>query len=184
MKKTLAMVALLLSTAAAPAQEWTGAYGGLTVGSGSGDYAITGSAATGTFESGAVYGVFAGYNLERNGMVYGAELAYQGADIPNQGFDGQGIDQLIDLKGRVGFSSGPSLVYGVIGYSSNRTFVPGNTSDGDGLAFGLGFDYQVKGKFIIGAEYLSRQMENDATSAIIGLEPDISTFSVRAGMKF
>jgi outer membrane immunogenic protein len=184
MKKTLALVALMANSVAATAQDWSGGYAGLTVGQGRGDTFVPSISGTGTLDSGEVYGLFAGYNLQRNNVVYGAELAYQSADIPNAGFDDQGIDRLVDLKTRVGYSAGASLVYGVVGYSTNRAFVSSGTSDGDGLSLGVGFDYKLKDNFIIGAEYLSRQMQNDASSAIVEIEPDVQTFSLRAGMRF
>jgi outer membrane immunogenic protein len=184
MKKTLATVVLLLCTSAATAQDWTGPYLGLSLGRGSGDFVGSTVPIAGTLESGEVYGLFAGYNLQRNNVVYGAELAFQSADLPNLGFAGQGLDRLFDFKTRVGYAAGPGLAYGVLGYSTNRIYVPGATSDGSGFSYGIGYDYQLTETFTLGGEILSRQMENDETPAILGIEPDVTTFAVRAGIKF
>jgi outer membrane immunogenic protein len=184
MKRALAIMALVASTTPSGAQDWTGGYVGLTVGQGSGEVEVPAISATDTLDSDTVYGLFAGYNLQRNSIVYGAELAYQSGDINSEAF-AQGIDQLVDLKGRVGYAAGSGLVYGVLGYSANRAFVStGDTSDGDGFSLGIGYDYQINDAFTVGAEYLNRQMKNDATGTIRELEPDISTFSLRAGMRF
>jgi outer membrane immunogenic protein len=184
MKTTLATVVLLLCASAAPAQDWSGGYLGLSLGQGSGEVDVPSTSGTDTLDSSTVYGLFAGYNLQRNSMAYGAELAYHSGDIDSAGIPGQGIDRLVDLKGRIGYVTGPGLVYGVLGYSTNRAFVPGATSDGDGFSYGIGYDYQINDAFTIGGEYLNRKMQNDETPDILELEPDIATFSLRAAIKF
>ncbi|WP_137112459.1 porin family protein [Rhodobacter sp. SY28-1] len=184
MKNTIVAVALALSGSAASAQDWSGPYIGASLGQGSGEVGVVTTSGLDTLDSGTVYGLFAGYNLQRNNMVYGAELAFQSGDIKSAAFPTQGIDRLMDLKGRFGYAAGPSLVYGVLGYSTNRAFVPGATSDGSGYSFGIGYDYKINDAFTIGGELLSRKMQNDETADIFELEPDISTFSLRAGMKF
>jgi outer membrane immunogenic protein len=183
MKKTIFALAFIISSPAM-AEDWTGPYAGLTFGKGGGDFFVPSASATGDYDSDNVYGIFGGYNFQHKGMVYGAELAYLNSDITNVGFPDQGVSKLVDLKARVGFVAGPSLVYGVIGYSTNEVYGPGATSDGDGLALGIGFDYEVMGNFIVGGEYLSRNMQNDATGLIQELEPDVSTFTLRGGVKF
>jgi len=184
MKNTIVAVALALCASAASAQDWSGPYIGASLGQGSGEVGVPPSGLD-TLDSGTVYGLFAGYNMQRNNMVYGAELAFQSGEIKSLAFPTQGIDRLMDLKGRFGYAAGPGLVYGVLGYSTNRVFVAsGATSDGSGFSYGIGYDYRINDAFTIGGELLSRKMQNDATAAILELEPDVSTFTVRAGMKF
>ena len=125
-----------------------------------------------------------GYNLQRDNLVYGAELAFQSGDIKSAAFPDQGIDRLMDLKGRFGYAAGPGLVYGVLGYSTNRVFVPGATSDGSGISYGVGYDYQINDVFTLGGELVSRKMENDETSSIIGVEPDITSFACAPASTF
>lgn len=174
----------MLGASAVAAQDWTGAYFGISAGKGSGEVGVPASSGTDTLDSDAVYSLFAGYNLQRNSMVYGAELAFHSGEIHSAGFPSQGIEPLMDLKGRLGYAAGPGLVYGVLGYSTNRAFVTGATSDGSGFSFGVGYDYQINDAFTVGGEFLSRKMQNDATASILEVEPDISTFSLRAAMKF
>jgi outer membrane immunogenic protein len=183
-KKTLLTVALLVSASAVSAQDWSGAYIGVSVGQGSGDVGVPALSSSDTLDSDTVFGLFAGYNLQRDSMVYGAELAFNSGDINSQAFPSQGVTPMIDLKGRVGYAAGRGMAYGVLGYSTNEAFVTGATSDGSGLSYGLGYDYQINDAFTIGGEFLSRKMQNDATAGILEVEPDISTFSLRAGMKF
>jgi outer membrane immunogenic protein len=184
MKNTIVAVALAFCASAASAQDWSGPYIGASLGQGSGDVGIPATSGSDTLDSDTVYGLFAGYNLQRNNLVYGAELAFQSGDIKSAAFPTQGIDRLMDLKGRFGYAAGPGLVYGVLGFSTNRAFVTGATSDGSGYSIGLGYDYRINDAFTIGGEVLSRKMQNDATADILELEPDVSTFTLRAGMKF
>jgi hypothetical protein len=175
---------LLVSASAASAQDWSGFYLGVSAGQGSGDVGVPLLSSSDTLDSDVVYGLFAGYNLQQNSMVYGAELAFNSGDINSQAFPSQGITPLLDLKGKVGLAAGRGLAYGVLGYSTNEAFVTGATSDGSGVSFGLGYDYQINDAFTIGGEFLSRKMQNDATVDILEVEPDVSTFSLRAAMKF
>jgi outer membrane immunogenic protein len=184
MKKTIVAVALLLGASAASAQDWSGTYIGVSFGQGSGEVGVPVTSGVDTLDSGTIYGLFAGYNLQQNNLVYGAELAFNSGEINSAAFPTQGIDRLLDLKGRFGYAAGAGLVYGVLGYSTNRAFVTGASSDGSGISYGIGYDYQINDAFTIGGEFLGRRMQNDETGAILELEPDVSSFSLRAGMKF
>jgi opacity protein-like surface antigen len=94
------------------------------------------------------------------------------------------FEALVDLKARVGYTSGPLLAYGVLGYSWNSYTEDGFSSNGDGLAYGIGLDYDVNGKWFLGAEYLVRDMSNGETDDLAGLEWDVQTLSLRLGLKF
>lgn len=183
MKTTIATIALMLAGSVASAQDWTGAYLGIAVGTGSGEVGV-GPSGLDTLDSGTVYGLHAGYNLQRNNLVYGAEIAFNSGEIESAAFPTQGIELLMDLKGRLGYAAGAGMVYGVLGYSTNEAFATSGTSDGSGFSLGIGYDYQFNDAFVIGGEFLSRKMQNDETDALLELEPDISTFSLRASMKF
>lgn len=184
MKNTIVAVALVLCASAASAQDWSGPYIGVSLGQGSGEVGVPATSGSDTLDSDTIYGLYAGYNLQRDNLVYGAELAFQSGDIKSAAFPDQGIDRLMDLKGRFGYAAGPGLVYGVLGYSTNRAFITGATSDGSGFSYGVGYDYRINDAFTIGGELLSRQMQNDETVDILELEPDITSFTLRAGMKF
>lgn len=183
MKKTIFALAFVVASPAS-AQDWTGAYAGLSYGAGSAGFFNFSDSAEGNFTDDAVYGLFAGYTFQRNRIVYGAELAYQRSEMTNTLFPNEGLDRLVDLKFRVGMTAGRSLVYSVLGYSTNRVYSDDFVSDGDGAAFGLGFDYQLKENFILGAEYLHREMRNEPQFPVPLLDVDASTFSIRASMTF
>ncbi|MCU0825855.1 MAG: porin family protein [Tabrizicola sp.] len=179
----LAVTALIaLLPVAAQAQDWTGPYVGVTLGHGTGD--VT-NPLTSTFDlGGEAYGLYAGYLYQNGSLVYGGELAYQSAAVDLDALPGQGFDQLVDLKGRLGYAAGPVLFYGVLGYSSNRYAIPEGTSRGDGPAFGLGLDYQLSERVMLGAEYMSRSMKNGLSGGVNPVESDISTLSVRMALRF
>jgi outer membrane immunogenic protein len=183
MKNSLKTVALLLLfPTAVSAQDWSGFYGGLTFGNGTGRLGVEGT--PGYDLKGQVRGAFAGYSMQSGSLVYGAELAYQSAEIFLVPSTNQGADRLIDLKGRLGYATGSAVIYGVLGYSSNRFFAKSDTSTGGGLAYGVGVDYKLTPRAFVGAEYLVRDMHNDEDSPIFELDPEVSTFSLRLGMKF
>jgi outer membrane immunogenic protein len=136
---------------------------------------------------GDAYGIILGYNVQSGALVYGGELAYQNSsvDLVSTAPFVQEYEQLIDLKGRIGYASGSLLAYGVLGYSWND-YNLNNTasSSGDGFAYGLGLDYRVSETVFVGAEYLHRSMDNDAVFGINALDADLSTFSLRLGLAF
>lgn len=183
MKNSFKIFALLMIfPTVAPAQDWSGFYGGLSYGNGRGPLAAVGT--PGYDLDGNVLGVFAGYNMQAGNLVYGGELAYQTGDVYLVGSTNQGIDRLVDLKGRLGYAAGPALIYGVLGYSSNNYFYQSSDSPGGGAAYGVGVDYQLSERTFIGAEYLRRDMHNDEAIPITEIEPSVSTLSLRLGMKF
>ena len=167
---------------AASAQDWSGAYGAVMFSNGGGDVR-----APSTFDlDGQAYGIAVGYNVQSGNFVYGGELAYQKSeiDLVHPAPFKQRYESLLDLKGRFGYSSGPFLAYGVIGYSVNKYALTGATSDGGGFSYGLGADYKINDRMFVGAEYLMRDMHNDAVSGINALDANLSTVSLRFGMSF
>ena len=182
MTKLLATFLLLLSPTLAQAQDFSGLYGGVSYGDARGTidlpadtiYDIEGQAA----------GVFLGYNVQSGALVYGGELAYQSGDIPMVVYSGARVDRIFDLKGRLGYALGSTLVYGVLGYSSNRLYAGDDYTTGGGVAFGLGVEYRVSDRFFVGAEYLRRKMHNDASIFVQEGYPDVSTLTLRVGMSF
>lgn len=187
MKTLLAATCLTALTAtSALAQDWSGAYGGLTVGKGDADVrAFFGFDLNFEYE-GDAYGLFAGYNVQNGNIVYGGELAVQSANL-SQGSAVESIDRLIDLKGRLGYSFGNALVYGVAGFSQNRAATTSSDahSTGDGYSYGLGAEVKLGERMFVGAEYLMRRMSNPENLPLLEfLDNDISTLSLRVGMQF
>ena len=172
----------------ANATDWGGFYiGGIA----SFDYGTTQQLADGVpYASadleGSMYGGFVGFNIQRGSIVFGVEAAYSdGAIALSPGvFE---LTDVIDVKGRVGFATGPVFVYAVAGASSGIWL---HSTDGPapvtGVAYGAGIEYLVAPRIFIGAEYLLRDLVGDYGGAFPGFSTAAHTQSIqiRAGLKF
>lgn len=174
----------------APAVSWAGFYAGLSAGrSVSGSWAFANNGVefnSGEFVNGNVNGLFVGYNWQRGNLVYGAELAYSEADVAVVGWPASKFDTFTDIKGRVGYAAGKAMVYGTAGYMVGD-FQDGAVINFDltGMTFGVGVEYKVSSRFVVGLEYLNRQMEGtDPTRPLITMDTDLSTVSLRAALTF
>lgn len=130
------------------------------------------------------FGGFAGYNLQRGALVYGAEVAYNSAGSHVSPFTNEAQSFVLDAKARVGFAAGHALIYGVVGYSMTE-WTTGASYSASGLNYCLGLDYMIGEHLFVGAEYLVRDMS--------GLRADdpsrtgrtaLSSAALRAGWKF
>ena len=129
------------------ATDWSGFYLGASASfnSGSFEYYVNDVFDAAFDMSGDMYGGFAGYNIQRGSMVYGAELAYSAGTTFLEGFPTYEASSMTDIKARVGYAAGNALVYGVAGGS----FAPwDNGFDSNyvlsGFNVGAGIDLQVR----------------------------------------
>ena len=153
---------------AAPVGSWTGAYGGLSFGGTRGEI---GNAD----ESGAVYGLFGGYDHQIGKTVLGGEIEIQGND--NLSVGAVDVDNVARAKARLGYDLGDVLVYGTAGVSKIET------SFGDATApvYGIGAEYKLTERFGVGAEYLSEDFKNlGATSTDLSSD----SLSLRGTLRF
>lgn len=124
----------------APAYDWTGAYGGVFLGYGSGQSrhcdgpTCAGGAPTfpAPSSSGALGGVTLGYNFQSNNLVYGAELdhafmrlrgtAASTATYGCGGADGcrTNINSMTSLRARLGYAQDRTLVFATAGMAHIR----------------------------------------------------------------
>lgn len=172
--------------APAAVHDWSGAYVGLSYGKTSGTMIYNDIATVFDFESGKTPSIFAGYLLQRGNLVYGGELAYsRGNDATIVGFTDEHLEEMIDLKGRVGFAANSALIYGVLGYSKVG-YLEGTTGSQDtsGVNYGLGVDLAVSNRFSVGLEYLARKTDGDTTNPGQTRELDLNTVSLRVGLSF
>lgn len=147
--------------------DWTGGYGGLSLGYGNVD--------GGTLDSdGTLYGVHAGYDYDFGQFVMGGELEYQGADIETPGLT---VDDITRVKLRAGYDAGPALLYGVVGGARANT----NLGADNGYVAGLGAEYKVTNNVSVGGEYLYHGF-NDFNST--GTDLDVNTVSARVNYRF
>jgi opacity protein-like surface antigen len=178
-----------VAIAAPVAMSFAGAYGGLEYGrassSGIASLALTGGGTSDSprsFNDGDAFGVFGGYNFQNGRFVYGGELRY----LSFNGLDGvlnTNIENVFDVRGRLGVAAGSFLFYGALGWSWVDT--SSATSDGslDGLSYGLGAEYNLTDRFMIGLDYTARDMDG-TFSPNAAYDGDVDTFTLRAGLRF
>lgn len=173
------------------AMDWSGAYAGLSYGSVSGDIDFT-PTPNQELNSGTLAGVFAGYQVQRGQLVYGGEVAISqpdGTTLPCCVGTSEISDTVFDIKGRVGYAMGDTLLYGVLGYSwgtySNVVGDPNDQWDIDGFNYGIGVDYAITENWLIGAEYLVRDLEgSNPFGGGQTVQVDFDSISLRATYKF
>ncbi|MBL4807184.1 MAG: outer membrane beta-barrel protein [Rhodobacteraceae bacterium] len=137
---------------------------------------------------GTYYGGFAGYNFQRNNLVFGAEVAVSAADVQviDNAFPLYSYDSYIDLKGRIGYSFGNALIYGQIGASFAHWIGPGEEANLAGFNYGAGIDYAISDRIFIGLEYFIRDMSSDDITGLLDttLQTNTQNIQVRIGFSF
>ncbi|MCP5037717.1 MAG: porin family protein, partial [Rhodobacteraceae bacterium] len=130
--------------------DWNGFYiGGVaSAAEGQQTYVFDGGGGNGPWpHSGTQYGGFAGYNFQNGAMVYGAEISYQVGQLIAPVFNNvHGVQDMLDVKGRVGYVSGNALFYGSVGWSSgtfNETTGASEVIPAQGINYGFGADVMV-----------------------------------------
>lgn len=193
---SLAGALLLASTPLMAVEQWHGAYLGVDAGFGfnPGDNGelefrrVDGSDNSqaidnafgdnfdGKFNAGSLLGVQAGYDFQRDRLVYGVQLAVAAADIsqeqtafsatPASYVERRAIDVLATLSGRIGFASERpylpyvklGVAYGDVDYSwegDSGAFQGDNGDDGDGVGFmaGVGIEFKLDDRLSLAFEY-------------------------------
>ena len=181
--------AFCVTSGTAFAQDWSGFYGGLSVGGnldGTIDvYDAGGLDERATLDGGSVTGLFGGYLVQRGAGVYGGEVSYSTAEIGTEEFADNRVGDFIDVKARAGYATGRALIYGTVGYAQGTFSQLSTEVDLDGFIYGVGVDYQFNNRFFAGAEYLKRDIEGPIImSPGSTLKADPATLSLRVGMRF
>lgn len=172
--------------------DWGGFYAGATYGVGIGgnmDYE-TGGLITNEYDSlepGSSYGAFAGYNVQRNNLVYGGEIAYSAVDTPGFGpigFASETFNFFLDGKARIGYAMNNVLVYGFAGYSTSNFEFSGVTNHAvSGMNYGVGVDVMFGENLFVGAEFIARNLSGESSSGRTQTT-NIQAAQLRAGWKF
>jgi opacity protein-like surface antigen len=153
------------------------AYIGLEAGLARADGTVNGDV-LGLSDDETAIGVFGGYNVQNGNLVFGGEARYLSFEMPG-GITGSALNDVFDLRGRVGVASGSFLGYAALGYSWSAYDPGGGGSvDVDGMNFGVGAEYNVSEDFFVGADYTGRSLEGGA------YEIDLNTLTLRAGFRF
>lgn len=173
--------------AAPTASPFAGFYGGLEYGraSSSGDLALVNTSGVPPFavdfDDGDAFGVFGGYNRQHGTWVYGGELRYLSfSDFTLPSLE---VDDVWDIRGRLGVTAGSFLFYGALGWSWATTSSVAADGDLDGLNYGLGVEYNVTDNVMLGLDYTAREMDGDFNPNL-AYDGDVETLSVRIGMRF
>ncbi|MEO8530526.1 MAG: outer membrane beta-barrel protein [Deltaproteobacteria bacterium] len=181
-------LALVSTAAAADTVSWSGPYAGLSYAANDGTNAYDPSSPMDDDSYnllGESHSLFGGYNWGNGPWVYGAELAINRGSVHERSSDGTDypgykFDTMFDLKARVGYALGKTLVYGTLGYSSGEfTYNGTDHYQSTGCLYGIGADYKVGSRYFVGAELTRRELSNSHP-----IDSMINTLSVRFGMSF
>jgi len=174
---------------AAAVTDWSGLYAGasFSLNSGHMDYYDDEELTVYDGIEGEHYGVFAGYNMQRGAMVFGGEIAYSMGDLnwPEE-YPDDIIENLLDLKARVGFATGNVLLYGVAAFTMGHYNEGGSDSiDATGFSYGVGAEMKFGEHMFAGIEYLARDIggayasDDTYTGDFI-----LDSIQIRAGWQF
>lgn len=168
---------LALAPVAANAQDWSGFYGGLTLGYADHEttHSFTNGAPSGSSDpDGALFGAFAGYALQSGNTVYGVEMDVETADVSGSYANPAGVTSAgsADLnwqgsiRGVLGYAgamfNNPTLFYGTLGYAYGDFDFTGGPVAGpfgtysdelDGWTVGVGLDSRISARTSVRVEY-------------------------------
>ncbi|MCE8009301.1 outer membrane beta-barrel protein [Aestuariivita sp.] len=173
MKKIILAAVAAGTLSAGPALangDWTGFYAGIQAGNLDVD---TNIGASGDDTS---YGVHAGYRWDFGQWVAGGEFEYDSTDV-TLGAGAATVDEVMRLKGTIGFDIGRTLIYAAAGWAEVDT----SLGSDDGAFVGLGLAYQVTPNTVLGLEVLEHDFNNINGSAV---DADATSVSVRASFRF
>ena len=198
-KAIVATALLTLAAVPAQAQDWTGAYVGASASSHSGTNTdhIDGVAFTPTTytnpytRSGTMRNLFAGYRIQNDAMVYGAEISRStGALRMPEPFTKNNTSDYTTLMGKVGYAQDNVLYSAGLGYFSGtinaRDVATVGTADISGIAMSLGVDYLVTENVTVGAAVTRRTFGKAVYSGLPDFEVggDDTAFEFRVGYNF
>ena len=131
-------------------RDWTGLYGGISLGYGD----VDADGVTGDFQ-GATFGGHVGYNYDLGSIVLGGELEAVGTSDFENDDSGLELDNVLRAKMRAGYDAGSYLPYLTAGYAQASV----NDDEDDGYFYGVGVDYAWSDSISVGGEYLRHEFE-------------------------
>jgi outer membrane immunogenic protein len=159
--------------------DWSGPYIGL--GYGKLGVSLADTLADLDIEAAAPAG-FAGFNGQNGHLVYGVELSYaKTMDTTVDGVNSRG-DAMVELAGRLGYAWRDAMVYARFGYAATSFDVGGSARDFDGLAYGVGFDYQISDRMALGISYTEYDLSSGGAGGALTARPH--QFGLRVSMRF
>lgn len=187
---------------APPATPWAGPFLGAQIGAATGTADLTFN--TGTSDDfdidGGFAGIYGGYDIQNGPMVFGVDVAYNGADISGDSdltgdvSDLEGsIDTFGALRGRVGRTFDDILVYGAAGFAfgtADVSGVSGSTSYEDddvslnGWTAGIGAQTMLTDDWAVRGEIAYTDYgEEDVDWADFAPEADFDMTTVTVGIE-
>ena len=165
-----------------PVQDWSGFYGGLSYSSVRGSTYENG---VGPFNFGrdTGLGLFAGYNWQRGGLVYGAELNYTNFSTAYTGFPTFSQNDSLELRGRLGYVFDRVMVYGFVGGARSTIDFVGTETTQSGVSYGVGVQAMI-GRSMFGGLELARRDVSGVTPVPNTEDTSIDTVSLRFGYQF
>lgn len=155
--------------------DWGGAYVGVQLG-----YGDVTSGEAGLDGNGAIGGVHAGYRYDFGKAVIGAELDYDMANVDLDAAN-SGLDSVARLKLMAGADLGRTLIYGTAGAAYADASVAGADASDRGYFLGVGADYALTDKWVVGGEVLAHRFDDFDGS---GVDLKATTATVRAIFNF
>lgn len=160
--------------------DWTGGYVGLQL-----ETFLDSTLTRGASDSDTdadIYGIFGGYRWDFGNFVLGGELDYMvgDAEVSDPDAFNFDIDSLVRLGVEAGYDFGNVLFYGTLGLAQLELSDQfGVDDDSDGYFYGLGVDYRVNDRWLIGAELLQHEFDdfglpNELDALSLGLNVGIS----------
>jgi outer membrane immunogenic protein len=157
--------------------------------------------------NGAIYGVHVGYNFQRDNIVLGVEVGFNGADIDGSGdaFFGlikseRELDWYATAVARLGYASGKALFYGFGGVAwgtvDTTLSIPlvgasfSGESDHVGWTAGVGIEYAMTERFSVRVEYSHVDLGEETARINLGHglsiddEVDLSFDAIKIGASY
>ncbi len=213
-KALLLTVALAGIPGLAAAQDWDGFYGGLTIGSATGDadHSFSNGAPDGNSDpDGALFGGFVGYGVQNGNTVWGGEIDIETSDFSGSFEDTSGATSAGEIDGEwqgsiravLGYAGQlggqPALFYGTVGYAFGEFEFRGGPAgpspeDGydeqmEGPTVGVGLDWRVAPQTALRAEYRYTdfgEAKGDLDPGFSGVEMpvEVTQSAIRVGVRF
>jgi|APEBP8051073178_1049388.scaffolds.fasta_scaffold00020_85 opacity protein-like surface antigen len=156
--------------------DWTGWYGGAALG-----YADVSSSVDGLDGSGVIGGFFGGYRQDFGQFVGGVELDYDWTNTDLNDAGSATLDSVYRLKLQAGGDLGQTFLYGTAGWAWADATVAGQGLSDNGWFAGVGADYAINDRWLVGGEVLWHQFDDFDNT---GIDIDATTFKVRAAYRF
>lgn len=159
-----------------PVYSWSGAYIGAQV-----NYIDVSTGGDADLDDdGGLFGLRAGYDVQRGSQVFGALIQYDGGsiEVENTGVE---LENVLRVGGRYGFTTGPALYYGMLGYANADT---DDIGDADGAFIGVGYERFVTERVTLGAEAIYHDFGDFDDAGGANIDGEATTVGLNLNFRF